>query len=126
MALWGVALRTQAETLRTEPNAIRGDEKAVFVSVSGGVLLLFALALAVLALGRVVRDDDAIPPPVISMLLGATMIGLFVVFSLWGISLTKSKGMSAATLLVMPYFIGGVAVLFGRRHRLERRVPAQS
>ncbi|HEY5153346.1 MAG TPA: hypothetical protein VIJ47_01340 [Acidimicrobiales bacterium] len=114
VAMWGWAAASGADSLRTDPHALRGDEKATLLTVSGTVLVIVAVALAIAALIRLIGDRGPLGPPVLSLVLGWTLIGLFAVFFLWGLPLTKNQGLAAVAAFELPYFIAGLAVLWTR------------
>jgi hypothetical protein len=112
--MWGLAMVTGADELRTDPTMVRGDEKATLLTVSGGVLLVLAVVLLVLAAVRFGSRRGPLGPPVASVVLGWSMAGLFVVFLAWGVPLTRGRGLSALAAFELPYLIGAVAVLLAR------------
>ena len=115
LAMWGWITATGADSMRTEPGMIRGDEKATLLEVSGGLLVVLALVLGVGAVIRLATRNDRLAPPRVSVVLGWTLVGLFVLFFAWGARLTRHEGVAAMAAVVLPYLIAGVAVLFARR-----------
>jgi hypothetical protein len=118
-AVWGWILVRNASYFEHTPGVLRPHDKAVLSSVTGMVMLVLAIALALAAIARLVGGDGPIAPDIVSLVLGWVMIGLFVVFFAWGAQTTKHQGVAAVGIYELPYLIAGVAVLFARSRRLE-------
>ncbi len=114
LSMWGLAMVTNADELRTDPTMVRGDEKATLLTVSGAILLVLALVMLVLAVVRFGYRRGPLGPPVASVVLGWSMAGLFVVFLAWGVPLTRDRGLSALAVFELPYLVGAVVVLLAR------------
>ncbi len=115
LAMWGWITATGADSMRTDPGMIRGDEKATILEVSGALLLVLALVLGLGAVIRLAIGRDRLAPPQVSVVLGWALVALFVVFFVGGARLTRGQGVAAMAAAVLPYLIAGVAVLFARR-----------
>ena len=114
VAMWGWAALMGADSMRTDPGMIRGDEKAALLEVSGGLLLIAALALAGGACIRLINGRERLAPPWVTVVLGWGMVSLFAAFFLWGVRLTRHQGVAALAAFELPYLVAGVAVLFAR------------
>jgi len=115
LCMWGWRTAAGADSMRTDPGMIRGDEKATILLVSGGVLVVVALIMGVGAVIRLATGRGRLAPPQVSVALGWALVALFVVFFVWGAGLTRDRGVTAMAAIVLPYLIAGVAVLFTRR-----------